>query len=233
MKKCLALLLFFGIVPVWAAPKLDGSPFQGDVLESVNAGSYTYFRLKTRDGEVWAATLSTNLPKGTKVQLHDPMLMTDFESKAMGRTFGEIVFASAVSTEHSGVATPAQQMAAAHKGTAVPALSVPVVKVPKAAGANARTVDEVYAQRAQLKDKTVAVRGTVVKFSPDILDRNWIHLRDGSGTAAKANNDLLVTTSQMAKVGDIVVVSGPVRTDADYGAGYKYPVVVDGATLRK
>lgn len=233
MKKCLALLLLLGIVPVWAAPKLDGSPLQGEVLESINAGSYTYLRLKTRDGEVWAATMLANMPKGTKVQLHDPMLMTDFESKAMGRTFDEILFASAVSTEHSGVATPAQQMAAAHKGAAAPAVSVPAVKVPKAAGANARTVDEVHAQRAQLKDRTVTVRGTVVKFSPDILDWNWIHLRDGSGTAAQANNDLLVTTKQVVEVGDVVVASGPVRTDVDFGSGYRYPVVLDGATMRK
>lgn len=233
MKKCLALLLLLGIVPVWAAPKLDGSPFQGEVLESMNAGSYTYLRLKTRDGEVWAATMLTSMPNGTKVELHDPMLMTNFESKAMGRTFDEIVFASAVSTEHSGVTTPAQQMAAAHKGAAAPAVSVPIVKVPKAAGANARTVAEVHAQRAQLKDKTIAVRGTVVKYSAGIMDRNWIHLRDGSGVPAQANNDLLVTTKQAAKVGDVVVVNGPVRTDVDYGQGYKYAVIVDGATLRK
>ena len=48
MKKCLALLLLFAIAPVWAAPKLDGSPFQGEVLESINAGSYTYLRLKNQ-----------------------------------------------------------------------------------------------------------------------------------------------------------------------------------------
>src|SRR5512138_2403497 len=112
MKKCLALLLLLGIVPAWASPKLDGSPLQGEVLESVNAGSYTYMRLKTKDGEVWAATMLSNIAKGTKVQLHDPMLMTNFESKALHKTFDEIIFASAVSTETGGLSNPAQQMAA-------------------------------------------------------------------------------------------------------------------------
>jgi hypothetical protein len=235
MKKCLALLLLLGIVPAWATPKLDGSPFQGEVLESINAGSYTYLRLRTKDGEVWAATMQSSYAKGAHVQLHDPMLMTNFESRALGKTFPEIVFASAVSIEGKGATSPMQQMSAAHQG--MPAAGaqtahVPVTKVPKAAGPTGRTVAEVYAQKAQLTGKPVAVHGTVVKYNSGIMDRNWIHLRDGSGSASDATNDLLVTTKQAAKVGDVIVVSGIVKTNADYGSGYAYPVVVEGATLK-
>jgi hypothetical protein len=234
MKKSLALLLLLGIAPVWATPKLDGGPFQGEVLESINAGSYTYLRLKTMDGEVWAATMQATYAKGAHLQLHDPMLMTDFESKALGRTFPEIVFASAVSTEGQDMATPMQQMTAAHKGTATAGTSVPVPKVTKAAGPSGRTVAEVYAQKSALSGKNVAVRGTVVKFNSGILDRNWIHLRDGSGSATDATNDLLVTTDPKltAKVGDVIVVSGPVKTNVDYGSGYAYPVLIEGAALK-
>jgi hypothetical protein len=122
-------------------------------------------------------------------------------------------------------------MGAVHKGAAASAANVPVVKAPKATGPNARTVAEVSAQRAKLKDKPVAVQGTVVKFSADIMDRNWIHLRDGSGSSADKSNDLMVTTKQVAKVGDVVVVSGLVKTDVNYGSGYAYPVVIEGAKL--
>jgi hypothetical protein len=233
MKSCLALLLLFGIVPAWSAPRFDGTPFKGEVLESINAGSYTYLRLKTRDGDIWAAIMQTSMPKGTNVQLHDPMLMTNFESKALGRTFDEIVFASAVSTETSSIATPAQQMAAAHKGAATPIVNTPVEKVAKATGANAKTVADVYAQRTQLANKNVVVRGQVVKFSADIMDRNWIHLRDGTGSADSRSNDLLVTTQGTAKVGDVILVSGLVKTDVNFGSGYAYSVVIDNATLRK
>lgn len=232
MKKCLALLLLLGIVPAWAAPQLDGSPFQGEVLEAVNAGSYTYLRLKTKGGEVWAATMLSNLAKGAKVQLHDPMLMTNFESKAMGRTFDEIVFASAVSTESGGLVDPAKQMAAAHKGAA-PVATTPIAKVTRASGVDGRTVAEVYAQKTKLNGKNVVVRGQVVKFSSNIMDRNWIHLRDGSGSAADKSNDLVVTTKGVAKVGDVVTVSGALKTNVDYGSGYTYAVVLDGASLKK
>jgi len=101
-----------------------------------------------------------------------------------------------------------------------------------AGGANGRTVAEVYAQRTQLKEKTVAVQGTVDEFSANILARNWIHLRDGSGAAANGSNDLLVTTKQKVKVGDVVVARGPVTTDVNYGSGYAYPVVIENATLQ-
>ena len=232
MKKCLALLLLLGIVPVWASPKLDGSPFLGEVLESVNAGTYTYLRLKTKDGEVWAATLLANYAKGAKVQLHDPMLMTNFQSKAMGRTFDEIIFASAISTETGGLVGSTQQMASAHKGAAAPVAAAPV-KVTKANGADARTVAEVYAQKAKLNGKNISVRGQVVKFTPNIMERNWIHLQDGSGSAKDTTSDLLVTTKGVAKVGDVLTISGPVKTDVTYGPGYTYVVVVEGATLKK
>jgi hypothetical protein len=231
MKKCLALFLLLGITPTWAAVNLDGTPFRGEVLESIDAGTYTYLRLKTKDGEVWAATMMSTFAKGTHVQMHDPMLMTDFYSKALNRTFDEIVFASAVSTESSGLANPEKAMAAAHQNAAAAAVNVPIVKVPRAAGPNARTVAEVYAQRAKLTGKPVDVQGTVVKFSAGIMDRNWVHLRDGTGSAADKSNDLIVTTQGKAKVGDVVVVSGLVKTNVNYGSGYAYPVVVEGATL--
>ena len=46
---------------------------------------------------------------------------------------------------------------------------------------------------AALKDVKVAVRGKVVKFLPAIMGKNWIHLRDGSGSTAAGDFDLTVT----------------------------------------
>jgi len=123
-------------------------------------------------------------------------------------------------------------VAETHKGATASVASVPIVKVAMAGGANGRTVAEVYAQRTLLKEKTVAVQDTVTKFSANILDRNWIHLRDGSGAAASGSNDLLVTTKQKVKVGDVFVARGPVTTDVNYGSGYAYPVVIENATLQ-
>ena len=63
--------------------------------------------------------------------------------------------------------------------------------------------------------------------------KNWIHLRDGSGSADAKTNDILVTTKDVTKIGEVVLVKGVVRTDVDLGSGYTYAVMVDEATLQK
>src|SRR6185295_16120044 len=97
----------------------------------------------------------------------------------------------------------------------------------------ARTVAEIMTQGARLKDKPVLVRGKVVRYNPGIMGRNWIHLRDGSGSAADGTNDVLVTSLNEVKVGEIVTMHGIVRTDRDFGAGYSYKVLVEEAALQK
>jgi hypothetical protein len=108
-----------------------------------------------------------------------------------------------------------------------------VAKVPKAEGAEGRTVAEVIGGKARLKDKTIAVRGQVVKVSLGILGKNWVHLQDGTGSAADGSNDLIVTTQDKPAVGDVVHARGTVRTDVNVGSGYSYAVLIEGATLRK
>ncbi len=89
------------------------------------------------------------------------------------------------------------------------------------------------AKRSELKDKPVAVRGKVVKYTPGVMGKNWIHLRDGSGSAADRTNDVLVTTTEETNIGDIVTAKGVVRTDKDFGSGYAYQVLVEQAKLQK
>jgi hypothetical protein len=107
------------------------------------------------------------------------------------------------------------------------------VKVPKATGPDARTVEEIVSGSAKLKGKPVVVRGTVVRFTRGVLGKNWIHLQDGSGSAADKTHDVLVTTQEDAKIGDVVVARGIVRTDLDLGSGYSYKVLVEDAKLQK
>ncbi len=107
------------------------------------------------------------------------------------------------------------------------------VKVPKATGPDARTVAEIVAKGTELKNKPVLVRGKVVKYTPGVMGKNWVHLRDGSGSATDGTNDVLVTTKDETKIGDVVLARGTVRTDVNLGSGYSYKVLVDEATLQK
>jgi len=117
------------------------------------------------------------------------------------------------------------------EGAKAPASSE-TIKVEKAKGADAYKVSETYEKAGTLDKKTVVVRGKVVKVSRGIMGRNWIHLRDGSGDAAKGTNDLVFTSQDAPKVGDVVTASGTVHKDKDFGAGYKYKVIVEEATFK-
>jgi len=212
------------------------APIKGEVLEVLNVEGYTYVRAKTKDGETWAAVPTTALKKGQQVTFHEPMVMTNFESKALKRKFDRIIFAS-IEEPAGNAAAPAGHGASAaappaNHGAAADA-SKPVAKVAKATGADGKTVAEVIANKAALKDKSVTIRGQVVKVNGGIMGKNWVHLQDGSGTAAEGNHDIIVTTEDEPKVGDVVNATGTVRTDVNVGSGYKYAVLVEQAKLRK
>ena len=117
------------------------------------------------------------------------------------------------------------------EGAKAPAASEPV-KVEKAKGADACTVSEAYENAGKLDKKTVVVRGKVVKVSKGIMGKNWVHLRDGSGDAGKGTNNLVATTQDVPNVGAVVTAKGTLHKDKDFGAGYKYRVIVEEATVK-
>ena len=126
-------------------------------------------------------------------------------------------------------AAPAAQPAAApHPMPAAPTETVDLSGIAKADGG--KTVAEVFAEKDQLAGQPVIVRGKVVKSNPDIMGKNWLHVRDGSG--AEGTNDITVTTAgAVPNVGDTVVVKGVLSLDKDFGMGYQYDVIVEDAEV--
>lgn len=130
--------------------------------------------------------------------------------------------------------TGSQPSTAASNPHGTPAVAPkPVAKVAKATGPDAATVSEVVTGAAAKKDKTVTIKGQVVKVTAGVLGKNWIHLQDGSGSADKGTHDVVVTTREEAKAGEVVTVKGTVKTDVDIGSGYKYAVLVADATIKR
>jgi hypothetical protein len=212
----------------------------------MDSGGYTYMKLKTGAGEVWAAVTQTRVQKGQTVTIATPMVMENFESKTLHKKFDRILFGTLAASGAAGQGkglppghpTPSAEamrarMAAEHTAAANPPASVEAIRVSKAEGSSGRTIAELFAQRASLKDKEVAVRGKVVKFTPEVMGKNWLHLRDGSGSREKKNDDITVTTTGTASIGDVVLVRGTVRLDRDFGAGYTYVVLIEDAKLSK
>lgn len=144
----------------------------------------------------------------------------------------DAAIAATPSSPKADAAKPAVALPPGH----VPINTIPVdlenIKVQKASGPDARTVAEVVTKRVELDNKTVVVRGKVVKYS-HAMDKYFVHLRDGTGSDADYSNDVLVTTNEQTKVGDVVTAKGIVHIDKDFGSGYSYKVLIEEATLQK
>jgi hypothetical protein len=224
MKRCTllaaAVLASLGL-SVQAMPSMQGTALRGEVLEVLSVPTYTYLRLKTKDGEVWAAVPVASVKKGEQVTLVNAQPMERFESKTLNKKFDKIIFASLATGNQPPGHGPA---AAAPK---------PIAKIERAKAADARTVAEVVSGPAALNGRTVTIRAQVVKVSSGIMGKNWLHLQDGSGSAAKGTHDIVVTTRDTIAVGDVVSASGTVRTDVNLGSGYVYAVLVEDAKLRR
>ncbi|MCM2311315.1 MAG: hypothetical protein NDI84_07930 [Steroidobacteraceae bacterium] len=125
-------------------------------------------------------------------------------------------------------AAPTMPAGETHPTPAAPAADVDLTGIAKADGG--KTIAEVFAEKDALAGQPVTFRGKVVKTNPNIMGKNWLHVRDGSG--ADGTNDLTVTTAgAMPNVGDTVVVTGPVVLNKDFGMGYQYDVLIEDATV--
>ena len=204
---------------------------RGEVLETMNAGGYTYVFMDTGQDQRWVASVETAVAVGDVVQTDEGMPMTGFTSKTLNRTFNVVYFVGALQNLTGGTPMPAQAAATMPEGhpdiggdtsAAAPAIE---------AYDEGKDIAYVYANKDDLAGKAITLRGKVVKYNPGILGWNFIHIQDGSGDAASGNNDLIVTTKASTSVGETVVLTGNIVLDKDFGAGYSYPVLLEDANV--
>jgi hypothetical protein len=139
-------------------------------------------------------------------------------------------FKDAVKAESGPPPAPPQQLSG---GSAAARAPFAEVKVEKATGENAYSVAEIFAKSKALNGKMVRVRGKVVRYHSAIMGRNWIHLQDGTGNPMQNTHDLVATSTETATVGEVITVEGKLAADKDFGAGYSYAAIVEGAKVVK
>lgn len=75
------------------------------------------------------------------------------------------------------------------------------------------------------------VSGKAVKINRGILGKNRLYLQDGTGNQAAETNDLVVTTDSLPEVGEVVTITGNISRNRDFGAGYRYGVIIENAEV--
>jgi hypothetical protein len=235
----------------------DASSIQGKILEIIQVPRYTYLRIgESGQPGTWAAVTSArDLKMGDPVRVVQAQAMENFQSTALNRKFDKIYFGALEGpgqvSEHgnanphagmdmsnnphgaNGQAMPPSNPNQPNPHAQVPASadSIPVGKVAKAKGQTGYTVAEIYAQRQALAGKVVRIRAVVVKSVPGVMGKTFIHVRDGSGNEKSGNFDLTITTQAEPQLGDTLLFEGKFGVDVDFGAGYKYPAIVQDAQL--
>ena len=101
----------------------------------------------------------------------------------------------------------------------------------QAGQAEQKTVETLYQDKAALNGHEVQLRGKVVKVNNGIMNRNFLHIQDGTGK--EGSNDVTVTSDETASVGEEVTITGTLAVDKDFGAGYTYPLLIEQAKITK
>ncbi len=216
-------------------PALSG--MSGTVVETMDASGYTYVQVDTGKDKLWAAAPQFSVAIGDQVVVPQGMAMKNYHSQTLNRDFDVVYFVESVLNASNPDMPPAMastdkmQLPAGHPplSGATPPPTLDFSGLEKAAGGY--TIGEVYAGKEELSGKNITVRGKVVKFSPQIMSTNWIHIQDGSGTQASATHDLTITSNTTVKVGDTVLVKAPLTLNKDFGYGYKYDLILEGAEV--
>ena len=204
--------------------------FTGTALETMKADRYTYVQVDTGTEKIWAATPEFLGKVGDTVVVPKGLAMQNFHSKTLERDFEVVYFVGAITVagNDQGPSQMAQtsfmHLPKSGKGSK-PQTEVGGIK----RATDGKNVAEIFSGKKDLAGEQVTVRGKVVKFLPQIMGKNWLHLQDGSGS--EGTNDLTVTTTTTVKVGDVVLVNGVVSVDRDFGYGYSYDVIIEDAEV--
>ena len=234
MKTFIIILILFIFVSCghknkdYAPMHTKSDQHQIEVLEVINASDYTYLMVKELGKEYWMAIASAEVKEGDQLYFNNAVEMTDFKSKELNRVFKSILFVDQVS--HQPINKPstklekkAKQMPNKRMQQLLDSIQIEPVK-------GTLTIEELYTNPEKYNQKMVAVRGQVVKVNSNIMNRNWVHLMDG--TRGVNRSDLTFTTQETFMLGDTIVLEGKLAVDKEFGAGYVYPLIVEDARLK-
>ncbi len=210
-----------------------------EVLQTTN---YTYLHGKEGNTERWFAVPSMQAKAGETYYYEGGLQMTQFQSKELNRTFETVFFLEGVSASPGApklagtAATTDNTYATSNPASDNPSQYVrtpPVeekkdIKVKPADGGI--TIAELYSKKESFAGRTVKIKGKVTKYTPAIMNKNWIHLQDG--TEAKGKFDFVVTTDGEAQLGDIITVEGKIGLNKDLGYGYFFDVIMEDAVIK-
>ena len=194
----------------------------GKVIDKISAKGYTYLQVSENKNDYWIAVPTMEIEIGETVYFSRFMVMVDFSSENIDKSFDEILF-----VEDARKSPTPDEMKKIHSG----ATSTEKQEIRVEPLKEGKTIQQLYSDKSALNGEVVKVKGQVTKFNKQIMKRNWIHIQDGTGD--ENEYDLVITSNTDVQVGDIIIAEGKVAVDKDFGAGYFFPVMIEEAQIEK
>jgi len=191
------------------------------VDEVLNTERYSYLNVTENGEKFWIAIPKKEIEIGGTYYYKGGLLKRNFESKEYKRVFETLYLVSDVIPQSTNLSGSTLNQASGKEENSQEAINI-------APAAGSIKLSELFAHPDKYKDKLMQVTGKVVKVNPMIMDRNWIHIQDGSGDGL----DLTITTVETVAVGDVVSFEGVIGLNKDFGAGYRYDIIMEKAILK-
>lgn len=232
MKKFALMLVLFATLPfcsINSYAQADRNNQQkvhlAVVQEVLQTSNYTYLYVKSDTSLQWLAVPSMTIKVGDTCYFKGGLVMPDFKSKELNKTFDNVIFMESVGKTPEGATKPASGIPEHGAKTKPGKLEVVIEPAP-----DGISIAELFKNKANYDGKVVKIKGQVVKFKPAIMGKNWVHLQDGSSFGDKF--DLTATLNTTLKVGDIVTIESKVTLNKDFGSGYFFEVILEDAVVK-
>ncbi|MCP9768755.1 hypothetical protein EGI22_12585 [Lacihabitans sp. LS3-19] len=213
--------------PVGAATGMTGGGdmHQVKAVEILQADRYSYIKVSENGGEpFWIATAKLDAKVGNEYFYRGGLLKTDFESVEHKRVFDKIFLVSEII---DAAAHPGSNGTGEIANEAAPVSLKDIKDVPGAIKLNV-----VLGEKDKYNGKVITVAGKVVKANYGIMNKNWFHIQDGTKKDGKLC-DLTITSTENIPLGAAVAFQGKLYLDKDFGAGYKYDIIMEEASPLK
>jgi hypothetical protein len=193
---------------------------KGTVKEVLQTTKYTYLLVDEGKTEKWLALSKMEAQKGDVYFYNDGYEMDAFVSKELGRTFESVFFLDKIGKSAKEILegrvlsgdTPVKAEVRKYE-----------LNIPQAEGGI--QIAGLFENKQEYQGKRVKIKAQVVHFNSSIMNRNWIHLQDGTEFSGKY--DLTATSESLTvSVGKIITLEGIVELDQDFGAGYFYEILL-------
>jgi hypothetical protein len=193
---------------------------KGTVKEVLQTTKYTYLLVDEGKTEKWLALSKMEAQKGDVYFYNDGYEMDAFVSKELGRTFESVFFLDKIGKSAKEILegrvlsgdTPVKAEVRKYE-----------LNIPQAEGGI--RIAGLFENKQEYQGKRVKIKAQVVHFNSSIMNRNWIHLQDGTEFSGKY--DLTATSESLTvSVGKIITLEGIVELDQDFGAGYFYEILL-------